>query len=303
MSAPSLIFWYDDGRLPTASDSSNRVSISFTGRPVSRDSLAASEPSTPGPNFAPNPPPMKSVITRTLFCGIFRLPARPSLTLKIPCVEAQGRAGIVLHGNRIPARLERLMQLHRSGKLALHDHVAFIERRRDIPSSLIFASPRFGASEKTRGASGLIASTGSTTKDCSVASTSITRSASRYACLLTPATLLRVPHRRNAAWRSPSFMATAACMPGIALALSRFTERMIAEGHFERRIIAYSHPSGCTSDEYFRRAGHLCGAVYTGRRLAEILRSSWATQPCRITSVLGSVLPPAACSAASKTRG
>ena len=48
---------------------------------------AATTPGLPAPNFAPKPPPMNSVMTRILVCGILKNPASSSRTLDVPCVE------------------------------------------------------------------------------------------------------------------------------------------------------------------------------------------------------------------------
>ena len=56
--AATLIHCSEDGRLPVASCSSFRSRKSLTGAPASLARRAAATPSTPGPNLAPNPPPM-----------------------------------------------------------------------------------------------------------------------------------------------------------------------------------------------------------------------------------------------------
>jgi hypothetical protein len=59
-----------------------RSSIIFTGAPAALAMRAQSRPWISGPNLLPKPPPMNSVITRTLACGIFRPCAKPS---RVPC--------------------------------------------------------------------------------------------------------------------------------------------------------------------------------------------------------------------------
>ena len=61
----------------------------MTGAPAIFASRAAARPSTRGPNFAPKPPPMYSVITRTFDTGIFSVSASSSRMMKMPWVEAQ----------------------------------------------------------------------------------------------------------------------------------------------------------------------------------------------------------------------
>ena len=56
--APTLRRWIDALRFPPARFSSRRVSAQRTGRPVRRASSAATYVASPGPFFAPKPPPM-----------------------------------------------------------------------------------------------------------------------------------------------------------------------------------------------------------------------------------------------------
>src|SRR6185437_8287775 len=67
--APILRLWSESGRLPTERCSCCRSSISQTGAPAFFERWVATTPKLPAPNFAPKPPPMYSVITRTLFFG------------------------------------------------------------------------------------------------------------------------------------------------------------------------------------------------------------------------------------------
>src|SRR5262245_1298230 len=85
---PALIFEKDDGRLPEARCSSLRSSISFTGAPACFARFAQLTPCESGPNLLPKPPPMYSVITRTLVCGIPSASAKPSRVPCTACVEA-----------------------------------------------------------------------------------------------------------------------------------------------------------------------------------------------------------------------
>ena len=59
-----------------------------TGAPVLRESAAATTPGLPAPNFAPKPPPMYSVMTRTCDLGSLKKPANSSRTLAVPWVDA-----------------------------------------------------------------------------------------------------------------------------------------------------------------------------------------------------------------------
>jgi hypothetical protein len=56
--------------------------------PVFFESAAATTPGLPAPNFAPKPPPMYSVMTRTWVSGILKKPASSSRTLPVPWVDA-----------------------------------------------------------------------------------------------------------------------------------------------------------------------------------------------------------------------
>ena len=64
--APTFRRWRLLGRLPTETCSSRRSSIKRTGAPALRERWMASMPKLPMPYLAPNPPPVKSLITRTL---------------------------------------------------------------------------------------------------------------------------------------------------------------------------------------------------------------------------------------------
>ncbi len=59
-----------------------------TGAPALRERLIASRPKLPMPYFAPKPPPVKSLITRTLLLGSSNMSAASSRTLVVNCVEA-----------------------------------------------------------------------------------------------------------------------------------------------------------------------------------------------------------------------
>src|SRR6185312_10084046 len=86
--AATEIFCIESGRLPPSACSSLRCSISRTGAPAFCDNAAAIAPALLAPNFAPNPPPMYSVITRTLVFGNLKSIAISSRTLLVDCVEA-----------------------------------------------------------------------------------------------------------------------------------------------------------------------------------------------------------------------
>ena len=53
-----------------------------------RDRLIANTPKLPIPYLAPNPPPVKSLMTRTRLFGRFMSSAASSRTLVVNCVDA-----------------------------------------------------------------------------------------------------------------------------------------------------------------------------------------------------------------------
>ena len=86
---PALIFDADEGRLPDARCSSLRSSSSFTAAPACLASFAQMMPCASGPNLLPKPPPMYSVMTRTLACGMSSALANCSRVPCTACVDAQ----------------------------------------------------------------------------------------------------------------------------------------------------------------------------------------------------------------------
>src|SRR4029450_1748551 len=99
---PALTLANADGPSPVASCSSLPSSISLTGAPAALASRAQIRPCASGPNLLPKPPPMNSVITRTLACGIFTPPAKPSRVPCTACVETHAVRLSPLHSQMQP---------------------------------------------------------------------------------------------------------------------------------------------------------------------------------------------------------
>ena len=99
---PALTRANADGRLPVARCSSLRSSISFTGAFAAFARRAQISPCWSGPNLLPKPPPMNSVITRTLACGIFSPCAKPSRVPCTACVETHAVRFSPFHSQRQP---------------------------------------------------------------------------------------------------------------------------------------------------------------------------------------------------------
>ncbi len=124
--APIFSFWCESGRLETMC-SCRRSSIRRTGALALRERLAATTPSLPAPNFAPKPPPMNSVMTRTLLFGSLKTSANSF-------AHARGalRGRVDRHLFRLPVnneavRFERGVRLHLRAVLAFDDDVGFGE--------------------------------------------------------------------------------------------------------------------------------------------------------------------------------
>ena len=185
---PALTRANADGRLPVARCSSLRSSISLTGALAALASRAQISPWASGPNLLPKPPPMNSVITRTLACGILRPQAKPSRVPCTACVETHAVRLLAVPLADAAVRLERRVRLHLRRVGAFDEVAPRLSGRRRDRLLLRRCRVRVLPGSKTLGASGRIAC--STVARCGSTSqsTSIRRMASAACCSVSAAT-------------------------------------------------------------------------------------------------------------------
>ena len=101
-----------DGRLPAIINSRSRSSSSLTGLPAFFDSDTPAEPTRPGPNLEPNPPPMYWQSTSILLAGKPEASVNWPATPDTLCVEGQTFIPVSLYSDTWPcgSRQQCVMQ-------------------------------------------------------------------------------------------------------------------------------------------------------------------------------------------------
>ena len=130
--APILSRCRLSGRLPADTCSSRRSSINRTGAPALRDRLIASRPKLPMPYFAPNPPPVKSLMTRTRFFGRSNSSAASSRTLDRELRRGIDGEHVVGPVGDESVRLHRHVRLHLGAVFGVDDDVGGREPFLDV---------------------------------------------------------------------------------------------------------------------------------------------------------------------------
>ncbi len=296
--APNVTTWRVGGRCPPSACSSCRVGTQRTARPVRRAKSAATKVWAPALFFAPNPPPMCSLITRTRDLGSPSPTATSSRTRYTPCVDSQivsrspshsataacGSSGVC---SALGVRYSRVTVTSASASASSTS-----------PRSTTAGDPRSTfVTPRTAGAPGAVAASYVTTNGspwhvtrtaaapASAASRDSAHTAATGWCGYSTA----VPNRGSPPariGRGRSLAVMASTTPGSCSAAEASIAVTVPRATTARTKAAWSIPGRCTSAVYFARPVTLSRASTRGIRAPTI--DSSASSPHGAGSVSGS---------------